>query len=69
MFYLNLSHCCVILDGSWIFLFLEAVFSSLNWLFMNVFAIPYLVIAHLMIKTETGGTFYQFNFRVEHQSM
>ena len=46
------------LEGSWIFLFLQAVFSSLNWLFMNVFAMPYLVIAHLMIKTETGGTSY-----------
>ena len=25
---------------------------------MNVFAMPYLVIAHLMIKTETGETTY-----------
>ena len=31
-------------------------FSSLNWLFINVFAMPKLVIARLMIKDETATT-------------
>ena len=33
-------------------------FSSLNWLFINVFVISYLVIACLMMKNETAKTTY-----------